>query len=324
MRQAREVAIEAEGPVGRVEQVDSIATGVGSIPADRPPARRQILSGLGLVALAVSALVGGNAFGWRDLLMGSVAPEARPAAVSRGGETTATVPSPDPTEETVLQSQPWWQGISVLQGTGTTSTEPFHIGDEAIQWRVTATCETGGLLVAAVGEEEPLAEGNCGTPAVGYGTDAGSTTLEVRADGPWQLRVEQQVDLPLVEPPTPAMSAPGTVTAATGEFYRLDQRETGTVTLFRFDDGSHALRLEDFYVTPNVDLEIRLSPLEAPQSTAEFMSAPSAWVAPLDVTAGSMNFAVPADVDPSQYRSVVIWCPLIDSAYAAAPLTAAS
>ncbi|HSH59191.1 MAG TPA: hypothetical protein VK988_06015 [Acidimicrobiales bacterium] len=140
----------------------------------------------------------------------------------------------------MLQSQPWWQGISVLQGTGTTSTEPFHIGDEAIQWRVTATCETGSLIVAAVGEEEPLVEGNCGTPAVGYGTDAGFTTLEVRADGPWQLRVEQQVDLLLVEPPTPAISAPGTVTAATGEFYRLDQRETGTVTLFRFDDGSHA------------------------------------------------------------------------------------
>ncbi|HSH59190.1 MAG TPA: hypothetical protein VK988_06010 [Acidimicrobiales bacterium] len=72
-------------------------------------------------------------------------------------------------------------------------------------------------------------------------------------------------------------------------------------------------------MTPNVDLEIRLSPLEAPRSTAEFMSAPSALVAPLDVTAGSMNFAVPADVDPSQYRSVVIRCPLIDSAYAAHP-----
>jgi hypothetical protein len=33
-----------------------------------------------------------------------------------------------------------------------------------------------------------------------------------------------------------------------------------------------------------------------------------------------MNFLVPAGVDPSRYRSVVIWCPLITSAYAAATL----
>lgn len=37
-----------------------------------------------------------------------------------------------------------------------------------------------------------------------------------------------------------------------------------------------------------------------------------------------MNFAVPAEVDPAQYRSVVIWCPLIDSAYAAATLVPGS
>ncbi len=282
-----------------------------------------MLSALGLVALAASALVGGNAFGSREWLMGSVTPEARPAAVSRGGEGAPALPSV-PATETVLRSQPWWQGVTTLEGTGTESTQPFEIGAEAIQWRVTATCETGDVAVAVAAQEETLVEGPCGTTDAGYGTDTGSTVLEVRADGPWRLQVEQQVDLPLVEPPTPAMQAPGTVTAATGEFYRLDQRETGRVTIYRLEDGSHAVRLDDFFVTPNVDLEIRLSPLEAPQSTAEFTSAPSVWVAPLDVTAGSMNFAVPPDVDPGQYRSVVIWCPLIDSAYAAASLTRAS
>jgi hypothetical protein len=38
------------------------------------------------------------------------------------------------------------------------------------------------------------------------------------------------------------------------------------------------------------------------------------------VTAGSLNFMVPAGVGPNQYRSVVVWCPLIDSAYAAVTL----
>jgi hypothetical protein len=44
-------------------------------------------------------------------------------------------------------------------------------------------------------------------------------------------------------------------------------------------------------------------------------------VAPLDITAGSTNLAVPDTVDPSQFRSVVIWCERLHSAYAAASLT---
>ena len=100
----------------------------------------------------------------------------------------------------------------------------------------------------------------------------------------------------------------------------MDQSVEGPVTIYRLADGEHALRLDDFFVTPNIDLEIRLSPLEAPGTTEEFMRAPSTWVAPLDVTAGSMNFTVPPEAEPSEYRSVVIWCPLIDSAYAAATL----
>ncbi len=319
------MTLETEAAVDRVAPVGSVTTDAGSIePKGQDPTRRA-LSTFALVALAASALVGGNAFGLRETLMGSVTPEARPAAVSRGGDApVVTLPDPSAAEETVLRSQPWWQALTTLEGTGSATTETFDIVDGAIQWRVSAECETGELAVTAVGDTEPLLQGSCGTTELGYGTDLGATSLDVRADGPWRLQVEQQLDVPLVEPPTPAMTAPGTVTVASGEFYRLDQAETGRVTIYRLEDGSHALRLDDFFVTPNVDLEIRLSPLEAPQTTAEFMGAPSVLVAPLDVTAGSMNFAVPDGVDPSQYGSVVIWCPLIDSAYAAASLDGTS
>ena len=316
---------EVQPPIARVDQVGSVTTdGAVIAPRGQDQAKRW-LSHVGLVALAASALVGGNAFGLRETLMGSVTPEARPAAVSRGSDgPAAAVPQPVEPVETVLRSQPWWQAVTTLEGTGAGTTEPFGIGDGAIQWRVTGTCESGAVVVTTAGETEPLLEGACGTSLVGYGTDTGTTSLAVRADGAWQLQVDQQLDVPLVEPPTPAMTAPATVVAASGEFYRLDQAETGSVALYHLEDGSFALRLDDFYVTPNVDLEIRLSPLDAPQTTAEFMSEPSALVAPLDVTAGSMNFTVPADVDPTQYRSVVIWCPLIDSAYAAASLAPTS
>lgn len=59
----------------------------------------------------------------------------------------------------------------------------------------------------------------------------------------------------------------------------MDQSGTGAVTIYRLADGSAALRLDDFFVTPNVDLEIHLSPLEAPQTTDEFLASPR-WKSP--------------------------------------------
>ena len=60
---------------------------------------------------------------------------------------------------------------------------------------------------------------------------------------------------------------------ATGTFYRIDQFGDGTVTIYRLANGSYALRLENFYVTPNTDLEVQLNSLEAPHSTDEVAHA---------------------------------------------------
>ncbi len=275
---------------------------------------------LGLVALAASALLGANLFGTRDRLLGSAAPEPRPAAVSRAADEPAAPVEP---QQSVLRSQPWWQRVTALEGSGPTTSNPFTIDDGAIQWRVAWTCETGDLVVREAAASEPLVDATCPGSDTGYSTETGAKSLAVNAAGPWQLQVEQQLDVPLVEPPLPAMTDPGTVVETTGSFYRMDQSGTGVVNIYRLADGSAALRLDDFFVTPNVDLEIHLSPLEAPHTTEEFLSVPSVEVAPLDVTAGSMNFTVPSGIDPSRYRSVVIWCPLINSAYAAATLVPA-
>jgi hypothetical protein len=159
----------------------------------------------------------------------------------------------------------------------------------------------------------------------GYGTQKGSVSLQVTADGPWQLQIDQQIDVPLNEPPLPAMTAPGATKVATGDFYRIDQFGDGQVAIYRLPNGTYALRLENFYVTPNTDLEVQLNPLAAPRSTQQVASTQGAKsIASLDVTAGSMNFTFPPGVNPSQYKSVVIWCERLFSAYAAATLTPAS
>ncbi len=281
---------------------------------------RQVGIVLALLVLAASALYGGDVLGVRTRLQGSAPPPPRPPAAGRAaGVSTPTASG----EQTRVRSYPWWQSVATLQGVGP-SMQTLSIDEGAIQWRAKWSCESGRLLVGAADNSRPLVDATCPGGAVSYSAERRDTTLDIQAEGPWRLEIEQQIDLPLAEPPLPAMTASATAPLTKGSFYNIDQSGRGRVTIYRLADGAHALRLDDFFVTPNVDLELRLSPLEAPRSTEEFASAPSALVSRLDITAGSMNFIVPSGVDPTSYRSVVIWCPPVHSAYAAATLVPAS
>lgn len=278
---------------------------------------KSIGAGLGLLAVVASLVVGGDLFGARDALFGSAtAAPATPAFSRIASDTPANAP------KTVLRSQAWWQDVGRYTGAaGSTSTRPFAISTGAIQWRMRWTCATGRFVVRAADGQAPLVEEPCnGSERTTEETTKVGRGVRVTASGPWQMQVQQQVDVPLDEPPLAAMRQAGTRRTATGSFYRVDQVGKGRLTFYRLADGRRALRLEDFYVTPNIDLEVRLSPLRHPRSTKQYLSAPSRLVKPLDVTAGSMNFAVPDGVDPKRFRSVVIWCENLRTAYAAATL----
>ena len=277
---------------------------------------RRVGPGLGLVVLVASLAVAADLFGTRQALFGSATPEPREAAFSRIDSSPAAQ-----TQKTVLLSNPWWQTVGRLRGVGTQRTPAFEISDDAVQWRVRWSCQRGGFVVRAPARAEPLINSTCTGEMVTTelaGKVAGP--LQVQADGPWSVQLEQQVDVPIIEPPLPAMTAPDAREVARGEFYRMEEVGQGEVTIYRLPDDRYALRLSDFYVTPNVDLEIRLSPLRKPETTRQFLSAPAKLAAPLPTTAGSMNFLLPEDVDLSRYRSVVIWCPPLNKAYAAATL----
>ena len=290
----------------------------GSPPSPGP---NRALTALGLLALLASALFGGNALGVRERFLGSETPVARATAVSRTIDpVNGPTPTAMPPKETVLRSQPWWQAVTKLEGVGSMTMPPLTIDGGAIQWRVKWTCQSGQLVVRAPNQSRAVVNAACPGTQIGYGAQKGSLTLQVTADGPWQLEVDQQVDVPLNEPPRPAMTAPGTVAVATGSFYRVDQVGTGTATIYRLADRTYALRLDTFFVTANSDLELQLSPLEAPSSTEQVSTARSQTIASLDVTAGSLNFTVPPGLDPTKYRSLVIWCERTRNAYAAASL----
>ena len=273
---------------------------------------------LGLIVLVAMAIVGGNAFGARDRIFGATA-KPLPAAAARvaGSDTGPLRPAP----ATSIRSQPWWQGVATLHGDGAATPTPFTIEATALQWRAKWTCERGHLTIRSPSRPKPLIDADCSAAAgTGYFSKGGTVGITVQADGPWTLQVDQEVDVPLVEPPLPTMTAPGATVQSTATFYGVDQAGSGHAQIYRLAGGTYALRLVDFFVTPNSDLSLKLSPLPAPHTTAAFTATPSVQVAPLDITAGSINVVVPKDVEPSKFGSVVIWCERLHSVYAAASL----
>jgi len=257
-------------------------------------------------------VVGSGAFGLRDDLFGSATPP--PRAPATGFVAVAQAPKAKPT---VLRSQPWWQQVATARGSGDGQRE-LELDRSAIQWRVRWNCRAGAIAITGGGQS--LARASCPRSGSALSTDAAVRSLSVRASGSWTLKVDQQIDLPLERPPLATMTSGRRV--ASGRLYGIDQKATGTATFYRLPSGRLALRLASFYVTPNVDLELRLSARKAPKTTREYRSADSALVAPLPITAGSLNFMVPLGVTLAGFRSLVVWCPPAKSAYGAVTLAA--
>lgn len=224
------------------------------------------------------------------------------------------------------RSQPYWVPVRRFAGRGPLTTPAFAVDERALQWRVVWRCRRAPLLILpqpATGEQQgrPLARAErCPARGEGRSVAGGGFRLRIAAGGPWQARVEEQLDAPLTQPPTAAMRDARTRVVARGEIYGIDEEGSGSVTVFREPDGALSLRLADLYVTPNVDMRIRLSSLERPASTRQVAQAPHRDVASLKATAGSMNVSLPAGALRTGVRSVVIWSDTTRNAYAAARL----
>lgn len=273
-------------------------------------AARRIGGAALVVVVACTAIFGANLFGIRDRIL----PVAKiPTPAAHGAP-------PAGNGQPVLASYPWWQPVATLQGSGD-STQTVTIGSDALQWRVDWSCQTGHLSVLAhPASPAQLVDAGCSGKGEAITASTGSITLQVTARGPWQLQVAQQVDVPLQQTPLPAMTAPGASVVASGSFYPVNQQGHGTVTIYRLADGSDALRLSNFYVSPNTGLQIQLSTQASPHSDGDITGSPVVVVANLNQTAGSLNFTVPSGIDVTRYHSVVIWCIELRTAYAAANL----
>lgn len=106
----------------------------------------------------------------------------------------------------------------------------------------------------------------------------------------------------------PDMQAP--VIVGSGEFEEINpaQWARGSVTIYQVPDGRKLARFENFEVIGGPDLRIVLSASPQPRTVEEVeMNNLDLELGLLKGNQGSQNYEIPAEVDISQYNSVVIY-----------------
>ena len=107
-----------------------------------------------------------------------------------------------------------------------------------------------------------------------------------------------------------------------GSFYNVEHLGSGEAVVYQLAEGSRILRLQNFSVENGPDLYVYLVPMDpiAPASGSEITGFQS--LGRLKGNIGDQNYEIPADLDLSQYKSVVIWCQAFAVPFSAAPLIA--
>ena len=97
---------------------------------------------------------------------------------------------------------------------------------------------------------------------------------------------------------------------AMGSFKDADafHRGSGTATIYRTPDGSEVLRLEDLNVTNGPALHVVLSPHSDPERSEQVKQEGFVDLGDLKGNRGNQNYPIPAGVDTSVHKSVVIYC----------------
>lgn len=97
---------------------------------------------------------------------------------------------------------------------------------------------------------------------------------------------------------------------AMGSFKDADafHRGSGTATIYRTPDGSEVLRLENLEVTNGPALHVVLSTHPDPERSQQVKQEGYVDLGDLKGNRGNQNYPIPAGVDTSIHKSVVIYC----------------
>ena len=162
---------------------------------------------------------------------------------------------------------------------------------------------SGNAVVVMTGEEiEALAEG--------YQMVAAGAGMDGEDAGMAAEMVEKGAQM--LEPVVMAVAAPESEVRAVkrGDFKDADSfhRGSGQAIIYTTPEGGHLLRLENLEVTNGPALHVVLSPHEDPTRSNEVLLEGYSDLGDLKGNRGNQNYPIPAEVDLSIIKSVVIYC----------------
>ncbi len=138
------------------------------------------------------------------------------------------------------------------------------------------------------------------------------------------MSAASKLEIEVEEPMTEAMEGPEVVAFKSGTFTDGDafHKGEGTATIYRLEDGSHVLRLEDFRVTNGPALFVLVSPHPNPGGRGDISDAGYTELARLKGNVGNQNYILPDDLSPDDINSAIIYCKPFRVVFSTAALTA--
>lgn len=123
----------------------------------------------------------------------------------------------------------------------------------------------------------------------------------------WYLASPLWIDKVVQESLADADSA---TTLKTGTFRDADasHKGSGTAQLLKTAGGSHIVRFTDFKSTNGPDLKVYLSKASDIKTASDVTDSEWVSLGPLKGNIGDQNYTLKPDLNPSAYKSVVIWC----------------
>jgi hypothetical protein len=99
------------------------------------------------------------------------------------------------------------------------------------------------------------------------------------------------------------------IVLSTGSFITIDpvHGAEGTATIYELPEGNRVLRFEDFQSTNGPQLHVILSK-DVPTTTFAGVGEDMIDLGALKGNIGNQNYDIPADIDLSEYNSIVIYC----------------
>ncbi|MGW6448194.1 DM13 domain-containing protein [Lentzea sp. NPDC055074] len=153
---------------------------------------------------------------------------------------------------------------------------------------------------------------------------------------PWRLLTVRETHEALLVPTT-SVTAPVSTSASTsastsveapvetakevamGQWRSLEHATTGKASLVRLPGGAHSVQFAGLDTSDGPDLYVYLSP-HASSSSEKTFGQGFTSLGKLKGNRGDQVYDIPAGVDVSAIRSVVIWCQRFSAGFAVAPL----